>query len=59
MKKTQFMAFLLVISAITAAAAAAQKSIVLDAFSKHGIDAGLLNADNVEAPIDFVTFIKV
>ncbi|MBE9602335.1 hypothetical protein [Pedobacter sp. MC2016-24] len=49
------MAFLLVISAITAAA---QKSIVLDAFSKHGIDAGMLNADNVEAPADYAYELK-
>lgn len=44
------MAFLLVISAITVSA---QKSVVLDAFSKHGIDAGILNADNVQAPTDY------
>ncbi|PTS93600.1 hypothetical protein DBR11_24995 [Pedobacter sp. HMWF019] len=33
--------------------ASAQKSAVLDAFSKHGIDAGILNPDNLKRPDDY------
>lgn len=42
--------FLLVVSALTASA---QKSVVLDAFSKHGIDAGILNANSLQLPDDY------
>ncbi|MBB5637574.1 hypothetical protein HDE68_003489 [Pedobacter cryoconitis] len=42
--------FLLVIATLTASA---QKPAVVDAFSKHGIDVGILNGDNLRQPDDF------
>jgi uncharacterized protein YjhX (UPF0386 family) len=55
MKTTHVMAFLLMITTFTASA---QKSTVLDAFSKHGIDAGMLNADNLQQPTDYAFDLK-
>lgn len=55
MKRTHVMAFLLVIATFTASA---QKSTVLNAFSKHGIDAGMLNADNLQQPDDYAFDLK-
>lgn len=42
--------FLLLTTAFTASA---QKSIVSDAFSKHGIDVSILNPDNLKRPDDY------
>lgn len=50
LRKTLIALFLLVISAPTVSA---QKSVVLDAFSKHGIDAGMLNTGNLQPPEDY------
>ena len=55
MKTTHVMAFLLMITTFTASA---QKSTVLSAFSKHGIDAGILNADNLQQPVDYAFDLK-
>lgn len=38
---------------VIATTASAQKSAVLDAFSKHAIDVSILNADNLQQPNDF------
>lgn len=49
-KQTLLVFALLMIFALTASA---QKSAVLDAFSKHGIDAGILNDGSLMPPTDF------
>jgi hypothetical protein len=48
--KTVFALFLWVISTLNVSA---QKSVVLDAFSKHGIDVKILNADNLRQPDNY------
>lgn len=47
--------FLLVMTTLTASA---QKSVVLDALSKHGIDAAILDADNIKRPDDYAFELK-
>jgi len=47
--------FILLVSALSASA---QKSVVLDAFSKHGIDPGILNPVNVRTPDDYAYDLK-
>lgn len=48
--KTLLILFILVIFTLTASA---QKPVVLSALSKHGIDAGVLNASNIQKPDGF------
>ncbi|SHE49165.1 hypothetical protein [Pedobacter caeni] len=50
MMKSVFTLFVLVASTLTVSA---QKTAVLDAFSKHGIDATILNPANVQEPDDY------
>lgn len=49
--KTRLLLVLFLLS-VSTIAAFAQKSAVLDAFSKHGIDAGILNPENLQMPKD-------
>lgn len=53
--KTLLILFILVIFTLTASA---QKSVALSALSKHGIDAGVLNADNIQKPDGFTFDLK-
>lgn len=47
--------FILLVSTLNASA---QKSIVLEAFSKHGIDAGILNPGSTKAPDNYAYDLK-
>jgi hypothetical protein len=53
--KTLLVLFLGMISTLTVSA---QKSVVLDAFSKHGIDVSILNPDNLQQPDDYAYDLK-
>lgn len=53
--KTLLSLFLLLTFTLTASA---QKSVVLEAFSKHNIDAGILNADNIKQPDNYAFDLK-
>lgn len=55
MIKTLLVLFILVVSTLHVSA---QKTVVLDAFSKHGIDAGLLNPANLREPDDYAFDLK-
>lgn len=50
MIKTLLILFILVVSTLHVSA---QKTVVLDAFSKHGIDAGILSPANLQEPDDY------
>lgn len=53
--KTLLILFILVIFTLTASA---QKPVVLSALSKHGIDAAVLNANNIQKPDGFTFDLK-
>jgi hypothetical protein len=53
--RTLLVLFILVVSTLHVSA---QKTVVLDAFSKHNIDAGMLNPANLQEPDDYAFDLK-